>query len=390
MRILFILKGLGLVRHFDEVVEHLVGAGHEVVLAQAKPTDDVDVLPRMPASSLARIDGCQVIRAAAGRDDGLNATLGDLRLIRDYLRYHEPPLWSATATRRRALTRLLRSISDDTLSLPADTPDLLLHLTEPAVARLRHTFGQLESLVPADEHYIRFLREQRPDLMLVTPLVNFGGRQAEYVKAARALGIPSAVLVFSWDNLSNKGLMHEVPDRVFVWNERQRQEAVELHGAPEDAVVPIGAPRFDAFYRMSPAIDRKTLCHNHGLDPSRRLAVYLASSPHVAPNEPAFTARWLDALRAASDPTVRELQVLVRPHPRGRGVWDQLDAPPGSGIALAEARGVQADQSLYDLLTHADVAIGLNTSAELEAGILGTPVYTIDAGADAPGLKGGA
>ena len=384
MRILFILKGLGLVRHFDEVVEHLVSAGHEVVLAQAKPTNKVEGLPER----LARLDRCQVIRAAAGRDDGLKATLGVLRLIRDYLRYHEPPLWKATANRHRALTRLLGSISDDTLTLPADTPDLLLRLTDPAVTRLRHTFSQLESLVPADEHYMRFLKDQRPDLLLVTPLVNFGGRQAEYVKAARALKIPSAVLVFSWDNLSNKGLMHAIPDRVFVWNELQRREAVELHGAHKDAVVPIGAPRFDAFYRMSPSIDRETLCRNHGLDPSRRLAVYLASSPHVAPNEPTFTARWLDAVRSSGDPMVRELQVLVRPHPRERGVWSQLDTPPGSGIALARARSVQADQSLYDVLKHADVAIGLNTSAELEAGILGTPVYTIDGGADAPGQAG--
>ena len=384
MRILFILKGLGLVRHFDEVVEHLVSAGHEVVLAQAKPTNKVEGLPER----LARLDRCQVIRAAAGRDDGLKATLGVLRLIRDYLRYHEPPLWKATANRHRALTRLLGSISDDTLTLPADTPDLLLRLTDPAVTRLRHTFSQLESLVPADEHYMRFLKDQRPDLLLVTPLVNFGGRQAEYVKAARALKIPSAGLVFSWDNLSNKGLMHAIPDRVFGWNELQRREAVELHGAHKDAVVPIGAPRFDAFYRMSPSSDRETLCRNHGLDPSRRLAVYLASSPHVAPNEPTFTARWLDAVRSSGDPMVRELQVLVRPHPRERGVWSQLDTPPGSGIALARARSVQADQSLYDVLKHADVAIGLNTSAELEAGILGTPVYTIDGGADAPGQAG--
>jgi hypothetical protein len=55
---------------------------------------------------------------------------------------------------------------------------------------------------------------------------------------------------------------------------------------------------------------------------------------------------------------------------------------------VSERPGLNADQSLFDQLFHADAAVGLNTSAELEASILGTPVFTFEAGDDAPGQQG--
>jgi hypothetical protein len=42
-----------------------------------------------------------------------------------------------------------------------------------------------------------------------------------------------------------------------------------------------------------------------------------------------------------------------------------------------EKEQFNADQGLYDSLFHAQAAVGLNTSAFLEAGILGTPALTI-------------
>ena len=67
-------------------------------------------------------------------------------------------------------------------------------------------------------------------MVLVTPLVDIGSDQVEYIKASQALGIRSGLCVHSWDNLTNKGLIRIIPDRVFVWNETQRREAVTMHG----------------------------------------------------------------------------------------------------------------------------------------------------------------
>ena len=389
MRILFVLKGLAMVRHFEDVVRHLAEKGHTVILAEAKRKVSHTKLP----DALARLSGCSAIRVSVGEPDGRRLSQDLLRMTRDYLRYHEPAFWSASANRKRARMRLLKTISSDAADLPSHVPDELFKLDESTAARLRQMFVQLELALPADAGYCRFIQEQEPDLVLVTPLVNLGGRQAEFVKAARALSVPCGLPVFSWDNLSNKGVIHQAPDRVFVWNEVQRREAIELHGVSDDAVVVTGAPRFDEFFRMSPSSGRSDFCIRHGLDPGRPLVVYLASSSMVSPREPDFVDAWIAALRGATDRSLREVQVLVRPHPRAREIWRrhpryEAGVTAGAGIALAMSKSAQSDQSLYDALVHADAAVGLNTSAEIEAAILGTPTYTVHVPAAAPGQSG--
>ena len=48
----------------------------------------------------------------------------------------------------------------------------------------------------------------------------------DQLNAARALGIPIAACIMSWDHLSSKALVHIAPDATIVWNDVQKQEAV--------------------------------------------------------------------------------------------------------------------------------------------------------------------
>jgi len=393
VRLLVVVKGLALLRHFEEVFELLLARGHNLVFAGAKERPDAAVLP--PFASHSR---CSVVNAPHGRGDDLGLTVLVVRRIRDYLRYHEPALWGAYENRRRALAQLIQTLSSETAHLPPDAPDYLLRLGDAEAGILRRVFQDIEDLIPSSPFVDRFIHDQRPDAVLVTPLVSIGGRQADFVKSARTLGVPVGLPVFSWDNLSNKGVMHVKPDRVFVWNEIQRREAVEMHGIDPGAVVVTGAPRFDAFYRMSPSAEREIFCGGFGLDPQRPLIAYLASSAAVSADEPAFVEHWIQAIREAPDPVVRGAQILIRPHPRHKDVWkahprfraawSRAGARPDAGVALMLAKAVNADQSLFDLLHHAGAVVGLNTSAELEAGILGRPVFTVETPDAAPGQGG--
>src|SRR5918911_248558 len=79
-----------------------------------------------------------------------------------------------------------------------------------------------------------------PGAVRFTPLLEPGSVQVEFERAANRMGIPTCLCVASWDNLTNKGLIHELPDLVTVWNEPQREEAVRLHGVPEERIVITG------------------------------------------------------------------------------------------------------------------------------------------------------
>jgi hypothetical protein len=66
--------------------------------------------------------------------------------------------------------------------------------------------------------------EHRPDLVLVTPLVEPVRRSRSSCVPARALGVRTGLCVYSWDNLTNKGLIHDPLDVVTVWNHAMQDE----------------------------------------------------------------------------------------------------------------------------------------------------------------------
>jgi hypothetical protein len=186
-------------------------------------------------------------------------------------------------------------------------------------------------------------------------------------------------LPFSWDNLTNRGLIRVPPDRTLVWNDHQKQEAIELHGVPADRVVVTGAPRFDEFFLMMPRATREEFCADLGFEPSRPIVLYVCSASFIAPHEVAFVRQWVAALRGtAHDNWLRTCNVLVRPHPANQEEWESADLSDLPGVAVwSKQSSMHGDQGLYDSLFHSVGVVGLNTSAMIEAAIVGRPAYTI-------------
>jgi hypothetical protein len=273
--------------------------------------------------------------------------------------------------------------------------ELLLAMNSREQRRLDRILAKLETAVPIDPDAHAFVASQAPDLLVVSPLVGVGFSQADFVRSARQQGIPSALLVFSWDNLSNKGLMHEVPDRVIVWNDTQREEAVSLHQCPPERVVVTGAPRFDEFFEMRSLIERAALCEAIGFNPDRPIVAYLCSSRFVAGEERQFVERWIAELRGSADPALAQCGIIIRPHPAGVKAWHveprtvvrwpkpardkaSVSKPFADPQTVVMTSTLQnADQVLFDTVFHSAAVVGLNTSAEIEAAIVGRPVFTI-------------
>jgi hypothetical protein len=147
-----------------------------------------------------------------------------------------------------------------------------------------------------------------------------------------------------------------------------------------------GAPRFDEFFALQPTASRAELLAANGLDPDRRTILYLGSSGFVTKSEPEFIDQWVRTLRSSSQPELRDANVLVRPHP---GAYDEpawTAWTPERGVAYPVLR--RRAQQLFDQLFVSDAVVALNTSAELEAAIVGRPVLTITVGDRAPGQQG--
>jgi hypothetical protein len=387
MKFLFVLNRMAHVRHFDRAVRLLADRGHTLCLASQD--DDVEL-----SGVLAGQPRITAIAAARSRGDDWVAAAAMLRRTRDYIRYLHPRYASARLLRGRAFEKMVGSVADHAEALGAEWSELLLRMPKPEQKRLDALLAKLETAIPCDPDIHAFVAAQRPDAIVLSPLVGVGFTQADFVKSARELGIPSGMLVFSWDNLSNKGLIHEWPDRMFVWNDIQAHEAGKLHKYPAERVVITGAPRFDAFYEMRPATTREEFCRLTGLDAARPIISYLCSSKFVAATEQAFVARWIGEIRRSTDPVLAGCSLIVRPHPAGEKGWhaDEITdlrwPGPGEKASVSRPFGDEravvmnspmqnADVVLFDTLYHSAAVVGLNTSAEIEAGIVGRPVFTI-------------
>jgi hypothetical protein len=398
MRILFVLNRMAHVRHFDRSVRLLADRGHDVCLASQD--DDVEL-----SGVLAGQERIRATAAPRNRSDDWVSAATALRRARDYIRYLHPRYASAGLLRSRAFEKLVASVSDHAEGLDDAWSELLLRMPKPEQKRIDALLTKLETAIPTDPGIDAFLDAERPDVVILSPMVGIGFTQADFVKSARARHVPTGMLVFSWDNLSNKGLIHEIPDRILVWNQTQSVEAVKLHRCPADRIVVTGAPRFDPFFEMKPATRRDEFCRLVELDPSRSLITYLCSSKFVAAEERTFVERWIAEIRRSADPRLARTGVIVRPHPAGMKGWHadsrrdfRWPGAPGDkatvskpfadpDVAVMHSPMQNADIVLYDTVFHSAAVVGLNTSAEIEAAIVGRPVFTI-IDPDAKGQQG--
>jgi hypothetical protein len=375
VRILFQLPYPGYLRMYGSTIELLAERGHTVLVAYDKPgkrrdpaaeeiegRDRVEVVPPIPESS--RRHQRMVER---------------LRLGTDYVRYLDRAFAESPYLRHRLDPHL-----PDGLGFLARVPGNS-RVARPTLRALL----VLERLVPSDRGVEHAIAAHRPDALVVTPLIGRKGsgiRQTDSVKAARKLGIPVGVGVASWDHLTSKGLVKVVPDRVFVWNEIQRREAVELHDLARERVVVTGAQLFDGWFARDPSTTREEFFGRVGLDPSAPYVLFVGSSRNMAPaaKEIPFVRRWIEALRLSGDPALRGLGVLVRPHPGNIEEWAAVELEHGgTAIAPRERPGLPmsgADQALYyDSIHFSSAVVGINTSAIVESFIQRKPVLTIRA-----------
>jgi hypothetical protein len=239
---------------------------------------------------------------------------------------------------------------------------------------------RFERLMPTSERMVEYLRRHSPDLVVLTALTYARSQQIDLLKAARALDIPVSAAILSWDHLSSKALVHVVPDQILVWNDVQKEEAVEMHGLPADRVVVTGAQCYDQWFTGTPDRSRDVFCRGVGLRADRPfvLWVHSALTPTPKPPEPTRVVRWIEALRSHSDPHLRELGVLVRPHPERLKEWKGVRLDRFANVAFYGRNPIDPESrdDYFESLYYSAAVIGLVTTAFLEAAIVGRPVLT--------------
>lgn len=364
----------GYLRMYATTVRALASRGHEVRLAYDNPDKgarDVDALEDAPAT-------LSTVGAVPAHGGPWREALLELGCTIDYIRFLS----------RRDGTPYLRGRMDKYLPLRAASLRRVRTWPTWLVCVLARLATIVERAVPVDPSLTRFLDAQAPDAVVVTPLVLRGPggvQQTELVKAARVKGIPVALAVGSWDHLSSKGFIRVDPDMVLVWNEIQKREAVEMHGVPASRIVVTGAQVFDLWFGRRPSLSREAFLTRVGLPTDRPMILYAGSSRGIAhPTlEIGFVRQWLDAMRRSADPTIRTASVLVRPHLSNVVAWASVDLSAFGPVSIWPRQRPMLPMNdletsdYFHSLCYSAAVVGINTSAMIEASIIGRPVLTV-------------
>jgi hypothetical protein len=298
-----------------------------------------------------------------------------LRFAIDYLRYLEPEFAEADQLRRRARYRAPWYVR------------MFAALQLLRIKAVRRMLGSVlrgvERRMPLSQMCLATMREWKPDVVVISPLVELGSGQGDHLRAADALGIPTGLVVASWDNLTTKGRIRDRPDVTIVWNDDQIREASELHGLPAESVVAAGAHSHDHWFAWEPSTAKDEFTGKVGLDGKRQFVLYVCSSGFIAGgDEVEFVQEWSARLAQSDDPGIASLGVLVRPHPQNFDSWRDADVEetgrivvwPRGGVAPTDA---QSKKDYYDSLYHAKAVVGLNTTALVDSAIVRRPVFTL-------------
>jgi hypothetical protein len=365
MKVLFAALHLAYYRNFDSVVRALAVAGHTVHLTGDEPEGmgGQPLAERLAAEFPGRVtwDLLPSLESEPWFDGARR-----MRVALDYVRVLDRRYPQKLRLRTKERTaRIVRAVS----RAPLVGPGLM-----------RRVLTRFERLMPPGDALVAYLKAQAPDIVVLTSLTYSRSQQLDVLKAARSLNIPVAAAIMSWDHLSSKALLHVAPDRVIVWNEVQKREAVEMHGLPADRVVLTGAQCYDQWFTRVPARSREAFCAAMGLRADRPfvLWVHSALSPTPEPPEPVLVKRWIEALRASADPALQDVGVLVRPHPERLKEWAGVSLDGFENVAFHGRNPIdrEARDDYFDSLYYSGAVAGLVTSAFLEAAIVGRPVLT--------------
>jgi len=373
VKILFAALHNGYYRNLDSVVEELARRGHDIHLGAEREDSSFGGQPIVDRLTAA-YDNVTSGRTAV-RDPESLFLPAKIRFAIDYLRYLEPQYTPESGLWVRARER---------------TPAGMLHLANspflscrPIRRLVTHALDAVDRAVPASADIERFLDAQQPDLIVITPLIGLVAcSQLDLLRSALRRGIATAVMVWSWDHLSSKALIRDVPDALLVWNDVQKREAMRLHGVPETRVVVTGAQCYDRWFGRVPTRSRPEFARRAGLPDDRPYVMWTCSAllPGTPP-EPGIFLRWASQLRRSCDPRVRDVPILLRPHPSRTAEWANGDWRSAGNVVMFGGPPVDDEgrEDYFESLYYSAAVVGITTSAFLEAAVVGRPVMSFHA-----------
>jgi len=260
--------------------------------------------------------------------------------------------------------------------------------TAPGIAFLQRWQYRLAGKAEAVLQYRTCFSEIRPSILFCSHQRPIEAVPA--VLAARSLGIPTAVFIFSWDNLSSKSRIVAPYDHYLVWSPLMKQEMGQFYPeVPPERVHIVGTPQFDPYEDPRMRMTREEFFHWLGADPTRPLICFSGSDIITAPDDQFHVDMVMQEIRAGN--IKGRPQVVLRPAPVDSGkrfeevrkkfpeliykAPDWVRSRRGSWTGIVP---LPADvKALANLTLHCDLNLNVSSTMTLDFALRDKPVVNI-------------
>ena len=272
------------------------------------------------------------------------------------------------------------------------TKRLLAGLVIPSILRKPSRYQAIDRMI--SHAWAEQLFERYQPVLLVGSSPGLIFSEVPLLRTAVRRHVRTIVVDPSWDNFTNKLIPVRRADRLVVWNDIMKQQAVELHGYEPDNVRVAGPPHWDRYFRPGPVISRDVFFTRIGADPSRRLITLMTTGKTLYDHYPRVVRVLMTAI---DEGRFGPAQLLVRLHPRDD--LDRYDRFRGTAHLIVEkpfkktvksGDGLDVDitsenqQHLADTLRHSDVIVTVASTIAIEASIFDTPVVDVSFDGETP------
>lgn len=222
-----------------------------------------------------------------------------------------------------------------------------------------------------------------PNLVFVANL--FSVLDIEVLREAKSRRIKTLGMIKSWDNITSKGLVRQLPDKVIVHTAIMREEMLRYADMKSEHIFVSGVPQYDIYFSPD-SVSREEFFKKFSLDPNKRLILLLEPGLKLAPHGHEIWDIVEKALEQKKLP--EDVQVLVSIHPAYKAREDLIPKHKKLtfvrfGYRLVEGNyktwefSEDAAADLMRAVRHSNLVLTTFSTMNIEASIFDKPIINI-------------
>jgi len=257
---------------------------------------------------------------------------------------------------------------------------------------LRDIWLKIESFFVDGKEYESIFRKFNPDIVF-TCTYGTNPDEIRILRYAKKYNIKTVSVVLSWDNLTSKGIIGARPDKLIVWGNIMKTEAIEIHDYREEDIFIGGAPQLDIYSKKNLFRSREEFCKDKDFDPNKKIIFFGTITPKYFP----YNIEMVNILVECINKRLFKYpcQVLVRLHPQvvDNSVWsDKLsdyreienkypfvrcDIPKIKKWLTMSPPDRSDSLNLAELLYYSDVCLHPGSTLTVDAAMIDRPIVGI-------------